>query len=66
MLSGVYLTILQLQFINITRLKLVISILKQILTEDFGSKSQLILIAWIKVSGDFEILGWKASAANLG
>jgi hypothetical protein len=39
MFSGVSLTVLQLQFISIDSLKLVISLLEQIFSEDFGSKS---------------------------
>jgi hypothetical protein len=39
MFSGVYLSILELQFISIINLRFVISLLKQISSEDFGSKS---------------------------
>jgi hypothetical protein len=37
--SGVSITVLQSQFINIGSLRFVVSLLKQISSEDFGSKS---------------------------
>jgi hypothetical protein len=39
MFPGVFLTVLHSQFINVGNLRFVISLLKQISNEDFGSKS---------------------------
>jgi hypothetical protein len=50
MFCGVSLSVLQSHFINTVGLTFVISLLKQISSEDIGSKSWLILIALISVS----------------
>jgi hypothetical protein len=49
MFSGVSLTVLQSQFINIGSLRFVINLFKQVSSEDFGRKSELILIFSISV-----------------
>jgi hypothetical protein len=66
MFSGVSLTVLQLQFINIGSLRYVISLLKQISSEDFVSKSQLILITSISVASVFRLWFGKQVQPTLG
>jgi hypothetical protein len=55
MFSSVSLTILQSQFINIISPRFVISLLKQISSEEFGSKSSLILIVSRSVACVFRL-----------
>jgi hypothetical protein len=55
MFSGVSVKIFQSQFISIDSQRFVINLSKQISSEDFGSKSQVILIASNNVSCVFRL-----------
>jgi hypothetical protein len=63
--SGVFLSILQSQFIDCGSLRTVVSLLKRISGEGFVSKSELMLIASISDYYIF-ILWFEKSAAKIG
>jgi hypothetical protein len=65
MFSGVSITVLHSQVISTGSLRYVISLLKQTSSEDFGSKSELMLIASISVAFVFKLWFGKI-ATNFG